>query len=411
MKGNILKGDKVLWIIYISLIIISFLEVFSASSTLAYQAKGGFMRPIMGHTIIIIASLACVFVISRLKKTFFRSILLALYPLALFLVILTLFKGSSVNSATRWISLGPISIQPSEVFKLALVITGATLLGGRIKTGSGGRNFITYWIACFIPIAVITMENLSTGIFLTLFVLIFSWIARAPRKPFLKLIGVFAGLGFLGTVLLLSLSSEQLAALHHRAPTWKSRVETMLGLENKHVKLTPEQKDSVKFAIDNDNFQAQHAKIAIANSKVVGVGPGQSLERDILPQAYSDFIYAIIIEETGIFGMLLVPALYFWLLFRSSQIATRTENKYFKYILWGFGLMYPLQAMVNFSVVANLFLTGQTLPLISRGGTSFLMTSIAFGIMIGVSRIIDDEREAKELNIVKDNQYVEESNN
>lgn len=395
MRSSIFKGDKALWVIYGFLTIISIVEVFSATSTLAYRAKESFMRPMIGHLFVIGLSFCFIWLISVQKRSFFRNALLWSYPIAFGLLLFVMATGSSVNNATRWIRIAGFTIQPSEVFKFALVILSATLLSGRIRM-SKQRVFIVYWIAAFIPIGLIALENLSTGLFLGLFVMIFSWIALAPKKPYARLWLAFLTVGALGLTLLLVLSDNQLDALHHRAPTWKSRVESIVGIDDMDKsKLTAAQIDSLKYVINDDNFQSQHAKIAIANSRFWGVLPGNSLERDILPQAYSDYIYAIIIEELGVTGMIVVPLLYFWLLFRIAQLSTRTDNKYYKYLLWGFGLIYPLQAMINFTVVADFLVTGQTLPLISRGGTSFLMTSLAFGVMIGVSNIIEKEREAK----------------
>ncbi len=401
MKSSIFKGDRVLWIIYGLLIFVSILEVFSATSTIAYSARGSFLRPIFGHISVIALSLFCVFLLSRSSNKILRYGLLLFFPISIVLLILVLITGTEVNNAARWINIFGFSLQPSEVFKFALVPLGAIMLSGRIKRPQK-QLFLWYWILSILPTLLVAKDNLSTGLFLCIYIFVFSWIAEAPRRMLMRLGLAGISVAVLGLLFLLLTPSDNLSKIAGRAPTWKNRIERSLGIGMDKENYSAAQLDSIKYSINDENFQAQHAKIAISNSRGIGVMPGNSKERDILPQAYSDYIYAIIIEEMGIVGMLVVPALYFWLLFRTAQLATRTHKKYLKFLLMGYGLLYPMQAMINFLVVADFFVTGQTLPLISRGGSSFLMTSLGFGVMLGVSRLIEKSHQTEDATLTVD---------
>lgn len=380
---KLFQGDRTLWVIFFFFVVISLVEVYSASSTLAYQ--GRMMSPILKHTAFIVMSIVTVVVVSRFNSGTLKFMGGGLYILSFILLIIAFFNGTSINGASRWIPLPfGLTFQPSELMKIALVMVAAiiyTLLGHL----SAKKRFIWFSILVAIPILIIAKDNLSTAILIAVFFFFISWIGGAPGKNLFWLL--IAGLFFviLAYILLLTLPPQTLSKLSNRAPTWKNRVVSDPALKD----LSPEQRDSMMYVITDDNFQESHAKIAIARGGLFGVMPGNSIERDILPQAFSDYIYAIIIEEMGfIVGGILIPLAYFVLFFRLAQLAQRTASRFEGMLLMGFGLLYLLQAMFNFIVASGFIVTGQTLPLISKGGTSYLITSLAFGIMMSISRRI-----------------------
>lgn len=395
---NLFKGDKTLYIIYCFFIIISIVEVFSATSTLAYQSEGSFLNPIKMHFFYILLSAFLMLFCANMPKYLIKNKVLIIGSslLVLGLLIAVRVVGSNINDAARWISIFGFRLQPSELFKFVIVPLAAVFISKPSPYLSHRKAFFIFWAFAFTCIIIIALDNLSTGLLLLFFVLLISWLGLPNKKDFRRvLIAIFA-LGVIGVIGLLLLPKE--IAEKSRALTWKNRIERMLSLDvkNKHL-YTAEQLDSIKFSINDKNFQEQHAKIAIANSRGIGVMPGNSKERDILPQAYSDYIFVIIIEELGFVGMLIVPAAYILFFFRAIAISTRTKDRYFRFILWGYALIYTLQALINFMVASGIMVTGQTLPLISRGGTAYLTTSMAFGIMIAISRFIEaDENKLNE---------------
>ncbi|PVZ11639.1 FtsW/RodA/SpoVE family cell cycle protein [Porphyromonas loveana] len=385
---KLFQGDKTLWVIFFFLVVISLVEVYSASSTLAYQ--GRMMTPILKHTAFVILSIGTIIVVSRFNAVTLKYMGGGLYFISLGLLIIAAFSGTSINGASRWIPLPfGLTFQPSEVMKIALVMVAAfvyTLLGHV----SAKKRFAWFLVLTAVPLLIIAKDNLSTAILIAVFFFFISWIGSAPSKYLFWLCVVGLGTALLAYLLLLTLPGETLSKISNRAPTWKNRIVSDPALKE----MTPAQRDSMMYVITDDNFQESHAKIAIARGGLFGVLPGNSIERDILPQAFSDYIYAIIIEEMGfIFGGVLIPLAYFILFFRLAQLAQRVNSRYEGMLLMGFGLLYLLQAMFNFIVASGIIVTGQTLPLISKGGTSYLITSLAFGILMSISRRISQENE------------------
>ena len=371
--SKVFRGDRVIWMIFMFFCLISIVEVFSASSTLAYRRN--YWDPILRHTIYLLIGVSVVLVCHSIKPKYF-SLLILLLPLSVLMLIITKFWGASINDADRWLSIGGISFQPSEFAKISLVGTTAFILGKR-KDDENDKRFEWIIITTLITCGIIFVDNFSTAAMLFLIIFLMMFIGQIPYKKLLKLLLAFIAAGAI-FVAFLQLTPDNVLE-KSRAKTWKNRI-------NDHFQKDSGDKDA-KFEITDDNFQVAHGKIAIARGKFFGVMPGKSQERDVLPQAYSDFIYAIIIEEMGLIGGFAVLFLYVILFIRAGIIAERCEKLFPKYLVLGSALLIVTQALANMLVAVNVIpVTGQPLPLISRGGTSTIITCAYIGIILSVSR-------------------------
>lgn len=374
---RLFQGDLVIWAIYFWLCMISLIEVYSAGSSLSYKS-GDFMAPLFKQAIFLGIGTAVVWVIHSIPCRFFK-LGVVLYPISIFLLILTLIIGAKENDGARWLNFG-IKFQPSEIAKGALVLFVALILSfGQTEKGADKRAMKIILFATCLTCALIVTENLSTAalLFATVFVMMF--IGRVPTKQLGKIVGVC----LLGVVLLATIVTifpkEKLneSKLLHRASTWVDRVKD-------HTSDKETMSDTIFL---RDHAQEARAKIAIASSNMIGKMPGNSEQRDHLAQAYSDFIYAIIIEEMGVIGAVFVAFLYIILLFRAGRIASMCERNFPAYLTMGLAILLVIQAMVNMLVAVGLIpITGQPLPLISRGGTSTIINSVYFGMILSVSR-------------------------
>jgi cell division protein FtsW len=367
-----IKGDKVIWIIVLFLSVASILLVYSATGALAYKKQGGNTEYyLLRHFVILIAGLGLMFVTHLLKYTMYARLSRLLIVISIPLLIYTLFSGSQLNDASRWIVIPLLNItfQTSDLAKLALVIFLARILAVKQDEIKDFRKgFVPVVIVIAIVVMLILPANLSTAMLLTLTCLIMMFIGRVSMKHILMLSGVAIVVFAIFLVILMN-SSDQ-----GRLGTWKKRIENF--------------KDP-----DSDaNYQANQAKIAIASGYPVGKGPGNSNQRNFLPHPYSDFIYAIIIEEYGLIGGFLVLIAYLILLYRAMRIATNSPGTFGAFLALGLSLMLVFQALINMSVAVNLLpVTGQPLPLVSMGGTSIWFTCISFGIILSVSKEVDKE--------------------
>ncbi len=374
---RLFQGDLVIWAIYFWLCMISLIEVYSAGSSLSYKS-GDFMAPLFKQAIFLGIGTAVVWVIHSIPCRFFK-LGVFLYPISIFLLILTLIIGAKENDGARWLNFG-IKFQPSEIAKGALVLFVALILSfGQTEKGADKRAMKIILFATCLTCALIVTENLSTAalLFATVFVMMF--IGRVPTKQLGKIVGVC----LLGVILLATIVTifpkEKLneSKLLHRASTWVDRVKD-------HTSDKETMSDTIFL---RDHAQEARAKIAIASSNMIGKMPGNSEQRDHLAQAYSDFIYAIIIEEMGVLGAVFVAFLYIILLFRAGRIASMCERNFPAYLTMGLAILLVIQAMVNMLVAVGLIpITGQPLPLISRGGTSTIINSVYFGMILSVSR-------------------------
>jgi cell division protein FtsW len=370
--NKMFRGDRVIWTIFIILCLISIVEVYSASSTLTFRTD--YWKPIMRHSSFLLGGLAVVLVFHAIPIKFYK-ILAFFLPVAWVLLIAVKLAGASVNGADRWFTLFGITFQPSELAKLFLIISVAFILSR--------RNFITpktgfYWIVGLsaITCGIILIDNFSTAALLFGIITFLMFIGQIPMKLLAKLLLVLTVVGTLFVCFIYFVPKDTMEEIFPRGSTWKERIEDHFTQGN----------DDDKYNID-DNYQVAHAKIAISRGGVIGKLPGNSRERDFIPQAYSDFIYAIIIEETGLIGGILVLLIYIALFIRSGIIANRAETLFSKYVVMGSALILVIQALINMAVAVNLIpVTGQPLPLVSRGGTSTLINCVYIGIILSASR-------------------------
>jgi cell division protein FtsW len=374
---KIFKGDKVVWSVFIILCVISLVEIFSATSTIVYRHQN-IWGPILRHAMFLIGGVGVILLIHNIPYRYFSLLIFVLMG-AIVLLILTPFIGTSVNGAERWISFMGFTIQPSELAKISLMGTIAFLLSK--QNGQNDGLLFKWMIGLMVVVSgIIAMDNLSTAVLLFGVCYLLMFIGNVKLIRLLKVAGsgIAAVLLF---VLLLNVIPESWtdAGPLSRLGTWQNRIS--------HFDAAKELSEEEYYAITDENYQVAHAKIAIANGGVLGVFPGNSAERDFLPQAYSDFIYAIIIEEMGILGGLFVLLLYVIILIRAGMIARKTEKMFPKYLVLGSALMLSVQAFINMAVAVNLIpVTGQPLPLISRGGTSTLITCAYFGLILSADR-------------------------
>jgi len=396
-KICLFKGDKVVWMVFFLLCMISIVEVFSASSVLTYRSQN-YLRPITYHSFTIFVGLLLVIIIQNISYRQFRLIIPLLMMFSLTTLLWVLLAGAKVGDAGRWINIYGISFQPSEIAKGTIVLTVAHILALLQSENGADESAIKRILGITIPACIlIGLENLSTAALLFAVVFMMMIYGLVPFKQLAKLAGsiiliiVFA----LSMVLLVGhdindekkelTRTERVEIKHeksliekifHRLDTWKSRIVNF-------GKPMPAPSD---YDLDKD-AQVAHANIAITTSGFLGKGPGNSTERDFLAQAFSDFIFAIIIEELGILGASVVVLLYIILLYRCGRIASKCGKKFPAFLVLGIGLLLVSQAFFNMMVAVGLApVTGQPLPLISKGGTSTIINCAYIGAILSISR-------------------------
>ncbi|MCI6559740.1 MAG: FtsW/RodA/SpoVE family cell cycle protein [Prevotella sp.] len=397
--NNIFKGDKVIWMVFFFLCMISIIEVFSASSNLTYKSNN-YIKPIMMHSSTIIAGVMVAILTLNIPCRYFKLMTPFLLFFSVFTLLLVLVAGEDINGAQRVIAIFGLTFQPSEIAKGSLVLATAQILSAKQTENGADRSAFKWILILTIPMAgLIMLENLSTAVLLCSVIFLMMFIGRVPMIQLGKLLGVVLGIGiaFFAFIMLVGHDTrkeqEKLNAtetivktkeekssiekLFHRADTWKGRIDKFM--EDDKV----EAKD---YDLDKDG-QVAHANIAIVSSNVIGRGPGNSVERDFLAQAFSDFIFAIIIEEMGIFGAAFVVFLYVILLYRAARIASRCENNFPALLAMGLALLLVVQASFNMLVAVGIVpVTGQPLPLISKGGTSTIINCAYIGAILSISR-------------------------
>ena len=378
---NIFKGDKVIWIIFLCLCLISIIEVFSAASTLTYKS-GDHWGPITQHSIILMIGAIVVVLMHNIPYKWFQVFPVFLYPISVvllaFVTLMGVITGDRVNGAARWMSFMGLQFQPSELAKMAVIIAVSFILSQKQDDeGANPKAFKYIMILTGLVCMLIAPENLSTAMLLFGVVVLMMFIGRVAFKKLAMLLGGLALAGCLGVIFLLAIPKDTDIPFLHRFDTWKSRITNFTEKE---------EVPAAKFDIDKD-AQIAHARIAIATSNVIGKAPGNSIQRDFLSQAFSDFIFAIIIEELGLVGGAFVVILYIWLLVRTGRIAQKCERTFPAFLVMGIALMLVSQAILNMMVAVGLFpVTGQPLPLISKGGTSTLINCAYIGMILSVSR-------------------------
>ena len=401
--GNIFKGDKVIWMVFFFLCMISIVEVFSASSNLTYKSQN-YIGPIAFHTVTILIGALTAVITLNIPCRYFKLMTPFLLIISGLTLLWVLVGGESINGANRVISLpGGVTFQPSEIAKGTMVLITAQILSAMQREDGADKKAFKYILCIVLPTAaLIGIENLSTAALLFTVIFLMMFIGRVPLSQMGKLVGAATILIAIFLTMVFTLGSigapeednkqtvEAVQAggstdtkvikgggVFHRFVTWRNRI--VKHIDKKEI--LPEDYD-----LDKD-AQVAHANIAIVSSNIIGKGPGQSVERDFLSQAFSDFIYAIVIEELGIIGAAFVVLLYIVLLYRAARIASRCENNFPAFLVMGLALLLVIQATFNMLVAVGIApVTGQPLPLISKGGTSTIINCAYIGVILSVSR-------------------------
>lgn len=359
-----LQGDKVIWGVVFALSLISVLVVYSSIGTLAYKRSSAPELILLKHTFHIIVGLAAMWFAHRIDYRYYSKLSRYAVWISVPLLIYTKLNGVTLNDAARWIEVPFIgSFQPSDFASLALIIHIASMMSKKQQNIEDIREtFIPILFWCGVICALIGLTNASTAVLLFLTCMLLMFIGRVP----VRYLAALALVGFLAGGLAIRFGD--------RWETVKSRISAFAGGDNELP------------------FQAQHGRIAVATGGLFGKGPGNSDERNILPHPYSDFIYAIVIEEYGIVGGMVVLVLYLVLLHRGMKTAYNSERAFAGLLSAGLSFDLVCQAMVNMGVVVGLGpITGQPLPLISMGGTSMVFTGLSLGIILSVSRGEQDQ--------------------
>ncbi|MBT8304625.1 MAG: FtsW/RodA/SpoVE family cell cycle protein [Bacteroidia bacterium] len=390
---NNIKGDRLIWAIAALLAIFSFLPVYSAASNLAYTGgNGNTFSYFVKHFMHLFLGFAIMYGVHKIPYRYFRGLSIVMIPIVLVLLIITMMQGTTIEgaNASRWIQIPFVgmSFQTSTFASVVLMVYVARYLS-RIKDKSVSfkETLLPLWLPVFTILALILPANFSTTAIIFAMVMVLAFLGGYP----LRYLAVIIGTGAVALVLFVLVAKAFPEAMPNRIDTWMSRVSN--------------------FASGGDseaNYQIEKAKIAIASGRIQGVGPGKSVQKNFLPQSSSDFIFAIIVEEYGLAGGLFLMLLYLWLLFRIIIVAQKADSFFGKLLSIGVGLPIVFQALINMAVAVELFpVTGQTLPLISSGGTSIWMTCLAIGIILSVSakrqEIIEQEnREDNPLEILSE---------
>ncbi len=387
------KGNLYIWLILILLSAFSILEVYSASSNMTYKT-GKYWAPMVTHSTFVIAGLIAAYLVHMTHINKIKLALMIAYPLCLIALVIVMF-GPKVNDAGRWLHLGGITLQPSEFAKVSTVGVVAFLFsaGYRKKTNCVSKEwFWTAVVVTVIPAALILSENFSTSLIICFVMLLLAFTARPPKRIYWIMCFIILTCVGGGTYFMKNVSGETAEWISdntpfHRFNAWSER-----------FKQGSDEPINAKDYNVSENVQVAHSRIAIATSSFTGRGLGNSVERDFLPQAYSDFIYAIIVEEGGLLFGLIVMSLYLVLLYCSLKIASDCKTRYARYLVTGLALMLVTQAMMNMAVaVGAMPVTGQPLPLMSKGGTSMIVTGCYVGIILCVSKTVDRRKEKEKL--------------
>jgi cell division protein FtsW len=372
---NRTKGDKVIWAVVLLLSLISLLAVYSATGTFDYRHEKNSSYFLVKQVMVLGFGLCITYLVHNVNYTKFAKWAVFLYLLSLPLLLYTLLFGKSVHEGSRWITVPGINLtfQSSDLAKLALFMFLARVLSIKKDVIKDFRKgFIPVLLPMLVTCMLIAPANLSTALMLGTTCSIIFFIGRVQVKHLLFL----AAVGMMCVTLLFVVS---LATGHGRAKTWIVRIEDYMGKSQNGKK-------------QDDPYQVQQAKIAIANGGITGRGPGNSIQRNFLPFPFSDFIYAIIIEEYGLIGGAFLILLYLLFLWRSILIFKRCPYAFGAFLAVGLSITLVFQAMLNMGVNVNLLpVTGLTLPMVSMGGSSIWFTSIAIGIILSVSKYVDEE--------------------
>ncbi|NSW44759.1 MAG: FtsW/RodA/SpoVE family cell cycle protein [Bacteroidales bacterium] len=385
--ANIFKGDLTIWVIIFLLCVVSLLAVYSSTGTLAFKyQEGNMFYYLLRHGFLLFVGIILILVFQNIPVYIYNKFSVLLIVSTIPLLLYTLLKGTNLNEASRWITLPGtgISFQSSDFAKFSLVVYIAHFLAKNQNANDEvfKKNFNILMFFILLICGLILPANFSTAALLFIISVIILFMGRVKFKYIFKLIGVGISIAVVFITIALLFFPDK-----GRVATWKNRVEAYFNSEK----------------IDSDaNYQVEQAKIAIASGGFAGKGPGNSTQRNFLPHPYSDFIYAIIIEEYGFMGALTLIFLYLILFFRAGIIVSKSKKAFPAFLAVGLLLSLVMQAMINMGVATSVFpVTGQTLPLVSMGGTSIIFTSLSLGIILNISILNEKEKIEEKQNEIK----------
>lgn len=368
---EIFWGDRVLWVLMILLAFFSFLPVYSASTNLSYVVGvGSPVGYLMKHFVIVMFGFSITYLIHRIPYTYFKGVAIIAFPIIVFLLLYTALQGTTIDgaNASRWIKIPfiGVSFQTSTLaFVHLLVYVAFYLQKHQHSEVSFQSSFLVLWTPVLLIVFLILPANFSTAAILFMMVLMLTFVGGYPLR---YLVYIF-GLGTAGLIFFVLVALAFPEAMPNRVDTWRSRIENFSASDNVA-----------------ENYQIELSKTAIATGGLLGKGAGKSVMKNFLPQSSSDFIYAIIVEEYGILGGIILIGLYLMVLFRIVVNAHKTQELFGKLLIVGMGVPIVFQAFINMGVALQVLpVTGQTLPLVSSGGTSVWMTCLAFGILLSVT--------------------------
>lgn len=379
-----IQGDKTIWAIVGVLAILSFMPVYSASTNLVYVVgTGSTLGYLMKHMVLLLMGFGIIYGVHKIPYRYFSGGSVLMLPIVLVLLVVTISQGTTIGgaNASRWIRIPLVGIgfQTSTLAGLVLMVYVARYLAkNKEKQINFKESFLQLWLPVGLVLALILPANFSTTAIIFVMILTLTFIGNYP----IKYLGIIIGFGILALAFFVLIAKAFPDAMPNRVQTWQSRIENFSSAD------------------DKESYQVEKAKIAIASGGPVGVGPGKSTQKNFLPQSSSDFIFAIIIEEYGLLGGVVIVFMYFLLLFRILIVIRKTTTIFGTLLVIGVGCPIIFQAIINMAVATNLFpVTGQTLPLISSGGTSIWMTCFALGMILSVS----SSKEETEEDILDDN--------
>tara|TARA_R110000868_G_scaffold144542_3_gene363806 strand:- start:6671 stop:7864 length:1194 start_codon:yes stop_codon:yes gene_type:complete len=383
---NNIKGDRLIWAIVALLAILSFLPVYSAASDLAYSKyDGNTFIAFVKHFMHLFLGFVIIYGVHKIPYRYFKGLSLVMIPIVLVLLLITMLQGTVMGgaSASRWIKIPVVGVSfQTSTFAFVVLMVYVARYMSKIKDTdiTFKASILPLWTPVFLVLALILPSNFSTAAIMFLMVMTLVFLGGYPIRYLLVIIGT----GIVCLIFFVMVAKLTNGPLNVKVTTWENRIINYSNNEDTEA-----------------DYQIEKAKVAIATGGVTGVGPGKSIQKHALPQSSSDFIFAIIIEEYGLIGGFSIMILYMWLLFRIVIVAQKSDTIFGKLLVLGVGLPIVFQALINMAVAVELFpVTGQTLPLISSGGTSIWMTCLAIGIILSVSA---KREELKEREINEDN--------
>lgn len=377
-----IKGDRLIWAIAALLAIFSFLPVYSAASNLAYVGgNGNTFAYFVKHFMHLVLGFAIIYGVHKIPYRYFKGLSIVMMPVIIVLLVLTMLQGTTIEgaNASRWIQIPIVNMSfQTSTFAFVVLMVYVARYMSKIKDVNitFKESILPLWIPVFLVLSLILPANFSTAAIMFLMVVVLVFLGGYP----IKYLAVIIGSGILGLVFFVLVAKAFPDAMPNRVDTWMSRIENFSNGEESEA-----------------DYQIEKAKIAIASGGIQGVGPGKSIQKNFLPQSSSDFIFAIIVEEYGLLGGFTLMVFYLWLLFRIVIVSQKSDTIFGKLLVLGVGLPIVFQALINMAVAVELFpVTGQTLPLISSGGTSIWMTCLAIGIILSVSAKREEIKQKEE---------------